>query len=141
MHDRQSLSHVRWDCKYHVVFFPKCRGKKLNGELRKRVRRMLKEFRRSRNVELFEGHVMADHFHGYLSIPSKYIAAFVIGFLKGKSSVRTHREALRNTRIADLHFWSRGYCGCTVGVDEKTIRKYIREQEKREKEQSGLDFD
>ena len=60
---------------------------------------------------------------------------------KGKSAVRIHREVLHIKKITGLHFWSRGYCVSTVGLDEKTIRKYIREQEKREKEQLELDFD
>ncbi len=90
---------------------------------------------------MLEGHLVADHVHMCLSIPLKYSVAFVIGFLKGKSAVRIHREVLRIKKITGLHFWSRGYCVSTVGLDEKTIRKYIREQEKREKEQLDLDFD
>ncbi len=90
---------------------------------------------------MLEGHLVADHVHMCLSIPPKYSVAFVIGFLKGKSAVRIHREVLHIKKITGLHFWSRGYCVSTVGLDEKTIRKYIREQEKREKEQLELDFD
>jgi putative transposase len=76
-----------------------------------------------------------------LSVPPKFSIAFVIGFLKGKSAVRIHREVLGNKRVTGLHFWSRGYCVSTVGLDEETIRKYIREQEKIEEDQMELKFD
>ena len=76
-----------------------------------------------------------------ISVPPKYSIAFVIGFLKGKSAVLIHRTVLNKNRVSGLHFWARGYCVSTVGLDEDTIRKYIREQEKSEQEQLGLDFD
>ena len=90
---------------------------------------------------MVEGHFMADHIHMFLSIPPKYSVAFAIGFLKGKSAVRIHRELLKKRRVTGLHFWSRGYCVSTVGLDEETIRKFIREQESQEKEQLNLDID
>ena len=77
----------------------------------------------------------------YLSVPPKFSIAFVIGFLKGKSAVRIHRNLLGNKRVTGLHFWSRGYCVSTVGLDEAAIRKYIRDQEKLEKQQLELDFE
>ena len=92
MHDWQSLSHVRWDCKYHLVIAP------------------------------------------------KYSIAFVIGFLKGKSAVRIHRHIHGKSNPTPKHFWSRGYCVSTVGLDEATIRAYIRQQEVYEKQQMELDF-
>lgn len=84
---------------------------------------------------------MPDHIHMCLSVPPKFSIAFVIGFLKGKSAVRIHRKLLGNKRVTGLHFWSRGYCVSTVGLDEASIRKYIRDQEKIEKQQLELDFD
>ena len=141
MQDWQSLSHVRWDCKYHVVIVPKYRKKSLYGKFRKRVGQILKELCQQKGIVMIEGHLMPDHIHMCLSIPPKYSVAFAIGFLKGKSAVRTHREVLRMKRVTGLHFWSRGYCVSTVGLDEETIRKYIREQEKREKDQLDLEFE
>jgi putative transposase len=126
MHDWRSLSHVRWDCKYHVVIVPKYRKKVLYGRIRKRVGEVIRDLCRQRGVELLEGHLMADRVHMCLQIPPKCSVAFVSGFLKGKSAVRIHRTVLDRKRVTGLHFWARGYCVSTVGLDEKTIRKYIR---------------
>jgi len=83
---------------------------------------------------------MPDHIHMCLSVPPKFSIAFILGFLKGKSAIRIHRGILKVKRVTGLHFWSRGYCVSTVGLDEETIRKYIRDQEKLEKQQMNLDF-
>jgi len=141
MHEWQSLSHVRWECKYHVVTVPKYRKKRLYGQFRKEVGKIIRDLCRQKGIELIEGHLMPDHIHMCLSIPPKFSVAFVIGFLKGKSAVRIHRELLQNRRVTGLHFWARGYCVSTVGLDEETIRKYIREQEELEKQQLELKFE
>jgi putative transposase len=75
-----------------------------------------------------------------LSIPPKYSVSHTIGFLKGKSAVRIHRELLHERRMTGLHFWAKGYCVSTIGLDEGRIRKYIREQEKLELERGDLDL-
>ena len=141
MRDWQSLSHVRWECKYHVVFVPKYRKKALYGKVRRQVGEILRDLCRQRGVELLEGHLVRDHVHMCLSVPPKYSIAFVIGFLKGKSAVRIHRQVLKAKRVTGLHFWARGYCVSTVGLDEATIRNYIREQEELEKRQLELEFE
>ena len=140
MHDWESLSHVRWECKYHIVIIPKYRKRELYGKLRKGVGDVIRDLCRQRGIEMLEGHLMPDHIHMCLSIPPKYSVAFVIGFIKGKSAVRIRRQLLGNPRVTGLHFWSRGYCVSTVGLDEETIRKYIRDQEKIEKRQKELKF-
>ena len=140
MHEWQSLSHVRWDCKYHVVIIPKYRKRKLYGEVRKHVGEVIRDLCRQRGIEMVEEHLMPDHIHMCLSIPPKYSVAFAIGLIKGKSAVRIHRQVLGNKRVTGLHFWSRGYCVSTVGLDEETIRKYIREQEALEKRQGEFNF-
>ena len=140
MHQWESLSHVRWECKYHVVIIPKYRRKVLYGKLRRHVGAILRELCRQKGVELLEGHLMADHVHMCLSVPPKYSIAHTIGFLKGKSAVRIHRELLREKRMSGLHFWATGYCVSTVGLDEQRIRQYIREQEKLESGQGDLDL-
>lgn len=141
MHDWESLSHVRWDCKYHVVIVPKYRKRALYGKFRRGVGEILRELCRQRNVELVEGTLRADHVHMCLKVAPKYSVAFVIGFLKGKSAVRIHRHLLKMTRLTGQHFWSRGYCVSTVGLDEQTIREYIRKQEEEEKKQLDLELE
>ncbi len=133
MHDWQSLSHVRWECKYHIVIIPKYRKRMLYGKLKKHVGEVIREICRQRGIELVEGHLMPDHIHMCVSIPPKHSVAFAIGFIKGKSAVRIHRQILGKKKVTGLHFWSRGYCVSTVGLNEETIRKYIREQEALEK--------
>ena len=139
MHEWQAQSHVRWECKYHVVIVPKYRKKLLYGTLRKQVGPILRELCRQKGVEVIEGHVMPDHVHMCLSIPPKYSVAFVIGFLRGKSAVRIHRQS-GESRVFGFT-WSVGYCVSTVGLDEQTIREYIQQQEKLETGQNKLDFE
>ena len=140
MHDWESLSHVRWDCKYHVVFVPKYRQKKLYGKFRRQVGEKFRELCRQRGIALLEGHLMSDHVHMCLKIPPKYSVANTIGFLKGKSAVRIHRGILGSQKATGLSFWARGYCVSTVGLDEATVRAYIRKQEQNEQRQLELDF-
>ena len=139
MHEWQSQSHVRWDCKYHIVIVPKYRKKLLFGKLRKQVGPILRELCRQKGVGIVEGKVMPDHVHMCLSIPPKLSVAFLIGFLKGKSAVRIHRQL--GERVHGLHFWAVGYCVSTVGLDEQTIRDYIQQQEKLETGQNKFDFE
>ena len=141
MHEWQSLMHVRWDCKYHVVFIPKYRKKVIYGRLRSRVGRILRELCEQRGVELLEGHAMPDHVHLCLSIPPKYSVSHTVGFQKGKSAIRIHRELMKEKRMTGLHFWAKGYCVSTVGLDEAAIRRYIREQEKWDAGQESFDLD
>ena len=138
MHDWQSLSHVRWDCKYHVVIVPKYRRRKLYGKFRGEVGRILRDLCRQKGVEVLEGSLRPDHVHMCLKVAPKFSIAFVIGFLKGKSAVRIHRELMVARRVKGMHFWSRGYCVSTVGLDERTVREYIRQQEEEEKRQLDL---
>lgn len=141
MHDWQSQSHVKWDCKFHVVFIPKYRHKVFFGKMRRKIGRILRQLCQQRGVELLEGHAMPDHIHLCLSVPPKYSIANTIGFLKGKRAIKIHRELLNQKRMTGLHFWARGYCVSTEGYDEAAVRQYIREQEQRDKNQSEFDFD
>ena len=141
MREWKSQSHVKWYCKYHIVFSPKYRKKAMYGSLRKGVGRILRELCKQTGVELVEGHAMSDHVHVCLSIPPKYSVANTVGFLKGKSAIRIHREYLRRRRnFTGFHFWARGYCVSTVGLDEAVIREYIRNQEEEEKRQEQLNL-
>lgn len=136
----QSLSHVRWECKYHVVVIPKYRQKVFYGKMRRRIGGILRDLCRQRGVELLEGHCMADHVHMCLSIPPKFSVSHTIGFLKGKSAVRVHRELMGHNRMTGLHFWATGYWVSTVGSDEEQVRQYIRNQEMLESGQGDLDL-
>ena len=118
-----------------MVFVPKYRKKVLYGKHRSAIGKILRDLCRQRGVELLEGRLMSDHVHMFLKVPPKFSIAFVIGFLKGKSAVRVHREVLKRKRVTGLHFWARGYCVSTVGLDEETIRRYVREQEEHEKDE------
>jgi putative transposase len=138
MNDFESLAHVRWECKYHIVFIPKYRRKVIFGKVRTSVGQILRDLCNQKGIALLEGHAMNDHVHLCLSIPPKYSVAYTIGFLKGKSAVRIHRELLNERRMAGLHFWATGYWVSTVGRDEDAVRKYIREQEERDCQQSKL---
>ena len=92
-------------------------------------------------MELLEGTLLPDQVHMCLKVAPKFSIAFVIGFLKGKSAVRIHRELMQARRVKGLHFWSRGYCVSTVGLDERTVRAYIRQQEEQEKRQLDLQLE
>ncbi len=144
MKDWQSQAHVKWDCKYHVVIIPKYRKKVLFGKIRGQVGKILRELCRQKDVGLVEGKAMPDHIHLLLSVPPKYSIAMTIGYLKGKSAIRIHRELLRTKgTLFGRAFWARGYCVSTVGLNEVTIRQYIRDQEKhqRDQDQGELKFD
>ena len=140
MHEWQSQSHVKWECKYHVVFIPKYRQKVFYGKMRRKVGRILRELCKQKGVELLEGHAMPDHIHLCLSIPLKHNVSHTIGFLKGKSAIKIHRDLMKHKRMTGLHFWAKGYCVSTVGFDEAVIRKYIREQDSHDKKQREFDF-
>ena len=111
------------------------------SELRRGIGRILRELCEQAGVELVEGHAMSDHVHLCLSIPPKYSVANTVGFLKGKSAIRIHREYLgRKRNLTGFHFWARGYCVSTIGLDEEVIRAYIRNQEEEEKRQEQLNL-
>ena len=142
MRDWQSQAHVKWDCKYHVVFVPKYRKKALYGRLRREIGKVFKELCRQKGVDLLEGHAMPDHIHMCISVPPKFSIAHTVGFLKGKSAIQIHRDYFGKQRnFKGMHFWARGYCVSTVGLDEKKIRAYIRNQEQEEKRQEQLILD
>jgi putative transposase len=144
MKDWRSQAHVRWECLYHVVIVPKYRRKEFYGKARRRVGEILRDLCRQKGIGLVEGNAMPDHIHMLLSIPPKYSVAMALGYLKGKSAVRIHRELLKTKgTLFGRSFWARGYCVSTVGLDEERIREYIREQEhiEQQTDQAELDLD
>ena len=99
MSDFESLAHVRWECKYHVIFIPKYRRKVIYGNLRSSIGGILRDLCKQKGIELLEGHAMNDHVHLCLSVPPKYSISYTVGFLKGKSAVRIHRELMHERRM------------------------------------------
>ena len=131
MDDIQCLSHTKWDCKYHVVWIPKCRRKLLYGQLRQNLGEVFHELARQKESKVLEGHLKPDHVHMLISIPPKYSVAQVVGYMKGKSAIHIARTYLGQRKNYDgMHFWARGYFVSTVGSDEEVVRVYIKEQEK-----------
>ena len=125
-----SLNHSVWDCKYHVVFIPKCRRRTLYGELRRHLGEVFRQLALRKESRIEEGHLLSDHVHMLIAIPPKYAVAQVVGFIKGKSAIhlaRVYGEQKRN--FVGQHFWARGYFVSTVGRDERVIREYIQKQE------------
>jgi len=130
MDENESLSHSRWECKYHVIFIPKCRRRTLYKELRQHLGEIFKKLASQKESRILEGHLMPDHVHMLIAIPPKYAVSQVIGYIKGKSAIhlaRVYGEKKRN--FVGQHFWARGYFVSTVGRDEMMIREYIRHQE------------
>ena len=130
MKEYQSLSHTRWDCKYHVVFIPKRRKKQIFGVLRGQLGEIFHELARHKESKIVEGHLMEDHVHVCLSIPPKYAVANVVGYMKGKSAIQIARTfGGRQRNFTGENFWARGYFVSTVGLEENMVRAYIRNQE------------
>ena len=130
MDEYESLSHTKWECKYHVVFIPKGRRKTLYAELRAHLGEVFRGLAVQKQSRIEEGHLMPDHVHMMISIPPKYAVSQVIGYIKGKSAIhlaRVYGERKRN--FVGQHFWARGYFVSSVGRDEAMIREYIRAQE------------
>lgn len=138
-HDLASLRHTRWECKYHVVWIPKYRKKRLFGELRQHLGEVFRELAQQKECRVEEGHLLPDHVHMLLSIPPKYSVSSVIGFMKGKSAIHIARVFVgRRRNYTGQSFWARGYYVSTVGKDEAAVRKYIEEQEQADRELDQL---
>ena len=130
MDEKESLSHTKWECKYHVVFIPKCRRRTLYEQLRQHLGEVFRRLAVQKESRIEEGHLMSDHVHMMIAIPPKYAVSQVVGYIKGKSAIylaRVYGERKRN--FVSQHFWARGYFVSTVGRDEELIRAYIRNQE------------
>ena len=130
----ETLRHTTWDCKYHVIFIPKCRRKAVYGQLRVELGVVFRALAQEKESEIIEGHLMPDHVHMLISVPPKYAVAQVVGYIKGKSAIHIARVyAGRRRNFVGQHFWARGYWVSTVGRDEASVRRYIQDQEKEDK--------
>ena len=141
MDEYESLNHTKWECKYHVVFIPKCRRKTLYLELRKHLGEVFRKLATQKESKIEEGHLLRDHVHMMIAIPPKYAVSQVIGYIKGKSAIhlaRVYGEKKRN--FVGQHFWARGYWVSTVGKNEAAVRRYIQEQEKEDQRLEQLEM-
>ncbi len=126
----ESLAHTKWLCKYHLVFTPKYRRKIIYKQIREDIREIIRDLCKWKGVNIIEGHMMPDHIHLRVSIPPKYSVSQFMGYLKGKSAMMIFdRHSNLKYKFGNRHFWSTGYYVSTVGLNEATIAKYIREQD------------
>jgi putative transposase len=126
----ESLSHSKWDCKYHVVFIPKNRKRVLYGKIRKFLGPVFHELASQRNSKIMKGSMVQDHVHMLIAIPPKYSVAEVIGYIKGKSAIAVARQFSGRTKnFNGERLWARGYAVSTVGFEEDKIKGYIKNQQ------------
>jgi putative transposase len=131
MTEFQSLAHSKWDCKYHVVFVPKCRKKILYGRIRTFLIPQFKELARQKDCNIIKSNMVQDHVHMLISIPPKYSVAEIVGYIKGKSAIAVARQfSGRKRNFNGEQFWARGYAVSTVGFETDQIFEYIRNQER-----------
>ena len=141
MQTYESLKHTTWECKYHVVFIPKCRRKVLYQGIRQELGLVFRSLAEQWECKVEEGHLMPDHVHMLLSVPPKYSVSNVMGFIKGKSAIHIARVyAGRRRNFVGQHFWARGYWVSTVGKNEAAVRQYIQDQEKEDKRLEQLEL-
>ncbi|NJE81192.1 IS200/IS605 family transposase [Olsenella sp. SW781] len=134
-----SLAHTKWLCKYHIVFAPKYRRKVIYNQYRKDLGEILRQLCQWKGVEIIEGHLMPDHARMPAGIPPKISVSSFMGYLKGKSSLLMFdRRANLKHEFGNRRFWAEGHCVSTVGLNEATIAKYIREQERADIAQDRL---
>ena len=134
-----SLAHTKWLRKYHIVFTPKYRRKIIYNQYRRDLQDDIRLLCQYKGVKILEGHMMPDHVHLLVSIPPKLSVASFMGYLKGKSALMMFdQHANLKYKFGNRHFWSVGYYVSTVGLNEATIRKYIRDQEKHDQAQDRL---
>jgi len=126
----ESLSHSKWECKYHIVFVPKYRKKILYGKIKEFLKKTFHELARQKGCEIIGGHLVQDHVHMILSIPPKYSISEIIGYIKGKSAIGIAREfGGRKRNFNGENFWARGYAVSTIGYEIEKVREYVKNQE------------
>ena len=127
--DNQSLAHTSWNCKYHIVFAPKYRRREIFGKLRTDIGKILRMLCQRKEIEIIEAECYINHVHMLVKIPPKHSVSYIIGYLKGKSSlIIFDRHANLKYKYGNRHFWCRGYYVDTVGKNSKRIEEYVRNQ-------------
>ncbi len=131
----KKLAHVVYQCSYHIVWCPKYRFRILKGGVARFVEETIRSLCEWKSIEILELSVGEDHVHAVISMPPKLSISEVMGILKGKTAIKLFKSypALKRKPYWGNHFWSRGYCTSTVGLDEKKIRRYVKYQEENER--------
>ena len=141
MEDYKSLSHTKWQCKYHIIFIPKHRRRALYGVVRRELGAVFRRLAEQKECEIIEGHIMSDHVHMLISIPPKLAVSSVVGYIKGKSAIHVARHFLKRGRnYAGQRLWARGFFVDSVGRDTEVIKRYIREQEQEDQRLDQLEL-
>ena len=135
----EQMSHVIWHCTYHIVWTPKYRYKVLEGEIKLEVEHCLKSFAHQKKCMIEELNVQKEHVHLIIKVPPKISISDLMGILKGRTAIRIFNKfrSLKQQTYWGNHFWSKGYCVDTVGLDEEMIRKYVKYQEKKDKQEEN----
>ena len=129
MNDTNSLSHTKWNCKYHIVFAPKYRRKVFYGEKRREIGAILRTLCDWKKVKIIEAEVCPDHVHMYVSIPPKMSISSFVGYLKGKSTlIIFERHANLKYKYGNRTFWCRGFYVSTVGNNKTAVYNYVQNQ-------------
>ena len=137
--DDSSLSHTRWNCKYHIVFIPRYRRKEIYGQIKSDIGKILRTLCEYKEVEIIEAHAMKDHIHMLVMIPPKLAVSSFMGYLKGKSSLMIfERHANLKYKYGNRNFWAKGYFVSTVGLKDEVVREYIRNQELEDMKEDNL---
>ena len=127
--DNDSLSHTRWNCKYHIVFAPKYRRQIIYGKIKNDIGKILRTLCERKGVEIIEAEACSDHIHMLVSIPPKISVSSFMGYLKGKSSLMIFDgHANLKYKYGNRKFWAEGYYVDTVGKNKKVIEEYIKKQ-------------
>ena len=138
----EKLTHVLWHCQYHIVWVPKYRYRVLKGEIAREVYNCIQVYSSRTSCQVVELNVQPDHVHLLAKVPPKISISQLVGAVKGKSALRvfTRFPYLKQKPYWGNHFWAKGYCVDTVGVDAEMIRKYVRYQEKQEQRQIQMNL-
>ena len=131
----RKLSHTLWHCQYHIVWVPKQRYRILTGKVSTEVARCIRAFSEQKQCEIIEMNVQVDHVHIIVMVPPKTSISEYVGTVKGRTAIRVFNKFrdLKKKPYWGNHFWARGYCVDTVGLDAEMIKKYVKYQEDIEK--------
>lgn len=138
----RKLSHTIWHCQYHILWTPKYRLRILTGQVGEEVNRCIRAFSEQKGCEVIELNVQIDHVHLIAMVVPKISISEFVGIVKGRTAIRIFNKYrhLKQKPYWGNHFWSRGYCVDTVGLDAEKVRKYVKYQEQKERQEEQKNF-